>query len=186
MAARHCHLWSRQSLTPRGATPISLCLHSLSWYLSNCCCQRLLYNLIDMCWDCISCDVEAWLHSFGKTTAFARIGSIWRTDITSSPCPQGHGTWGMLLVSFKPPISSCTSFTVNSIKRLQIDSDRCLISLVKYRIRELFHVFNEGILFDSQRLIFQYVCANGSIFVQHCVTVQSCMHSTLEASIEYP
>jgi hypothetical protein len=61
-----------------------------------------------------------------------------------------------------------------------------LISLVKYRIRELFHVFNEGILFDSQRLLSQYVCANGSIFVQHCVNAQSCMHSTLEASIEYP
>lgn len=61
-----------------------------------------------------------------------------------------------------------------------------MITLVKYSIRELFHVSNEDILFDSQTLIFQYVCANGSIFVQHCVTAQNCMHSTIEASIEYP
>jgi hypothetical protein len=38
----------------------------------------------------------------------------------------------------------------------------------------------------THRLIFQYVPESGSIFVQHCVTAQSCMHSTLEASIEYP
>jgi hypothetical protein len=60
-----------------------------------------------------------------------------------------------------------------------------MILLDKYRIRELIHVFYGDILFDSQRLIFQYVCANGSIFVEHCVPAQSCMHSNLEALIEY-
>jgi hypothetical protein len=85
----------------------------------------------------------------------------------SSPCPQGHGTWGALLVPSKPllspPAPAC--FTVNSIKRLQIDSDRCMISLVKYRIRELFHVFNEDILFDSQTYFsicswkWKYICS---------------------------